>query len=193
MNDKTKLEESVIIIDTSYLNRVVTDLSNHFTKELNKNLPKANLSTILECISLDSGMQDNVKPIQVILIYDKHEDIMSSIYPSDLAGKLSSCEFNSTIGKFLINSYESSDISSKEDFYIESLKLLIDSKDVKKILSVASDDINNDVKEVLKEAPSSMKTYIFGMVPIEGLDCVNWDMIGFAVLKSLGISSEDIN
>ena len=69
---KSKIEfaPNVMLIDASYLDRVGRDMANHFSPIVNRQLPKADLASLLECLALDAGVVLGENTVQVIFIYD---------------------------------------------------------------------------------------------------------------------------
>ena len=53
-NIKIPFSPVVMLIDASYLNKVGQDISNHFAPVVNRDLPKADLAVLLECMALDA-------------------------------------------------------------------------------------------------------------------------------------------
>ena len=57
MEKKIPFAPQVMLIDASYLDRVGCDLAAHFAPIVKRELPKADLAGLLECLALDAGMQ----------------------------------------------------------------------------------------------------------------------------------------
>ena len=55
---------------------------------------------------------------------------------NDLKNELNDVAFKSQLGEFQLNSFEPSDIASLEDFFLESVKLIADSKEVKHMVII---------------------------------------------------------
>ena len=70
MEQKIKFAPNVILIDASYLDQTVKGMSTYFAPLVNRELPEADLPLLLECLSLDAGMQLGDNETQVIFIYD---------------------------------------------------------------------------------------------------------------------------
>ena len=67
MEKKIPFAPVVMLIDASYLDRVGSDMSAHFAPIVNRELPKADLANLLECLALDAGIQLGENEVQVIL------------------------------------------------------------------------------------------------------------------------------
>ena len=74
MEKKIPFAPVVMLIGASYLDRVGSDMSAHFAPIVNRELPKADLANLLECLALDAGIQLGENEVQVIFIYDAGEE-----------------------------------------------------------------------------------------------------------------------
>ena len=88
MANEMNFAETVMLVDAAYLNRVCGDLKKHFSTVLGRELPKADLPVLMECLALDAGLQFGENNIQVLLIYDKESENMSTCQPGDLRQEL---------------------------------------------------------------------------------------------------------
>ena len=68
MEKKIEFAPNVMLIDASYLDRVGCDMAEHFSPILNRELPKADLAALLECLALDAGVVLGDNAVQVIFI-----------------------------------------------------------------------------------------------------------------------------
>ena len=57
MANEMNFAETVMLVDAAYLNRVCGDLKKHFSTVLGRELPKADLPVLMECLALDAGLQ----------------------------------------------------------------------------------------------------------------------------------------
>ena len=123
MEKKIEFAPTVMLIDASYLDRVGRDMAEHFSPILNRELPKADLASLLECLALDAGVVLGDNAVQVIFIYDSAEPRMSFCTPSDLDKELNNVAFKSQLGEFSIYSFQPSDMATCEDLFNEALML----------------------------------------------------------------------
>ena len=100
MEKKIPFAPVVMLIDASYLDRVDSDMSAHFAPIVNRELPKADLANLLECLALDAGIQLGENEVQVIFIYDAGEEKMNFCTPSNLGKELHDVAFKSQLGNF---------------------------------------------------------------------------------------------
>lgn len=193
MTSEIKFAETVILMDATYVDRVVNDLSNHFGKVVGRKLPKADLPVLLECLSLDGGIPLGENAIQVLFIYDEESKKMNALKPSDLEKELNNVAFKSQLGEFVLYSFEPSDMTSRKELFLESLKVVVDAKEVKRVIVVpAEEEYGDKVPEILEKVDGKEKMTVFGMNPPAKQVFYQWEMFGFAVLQSLGIKADEL-
>lgn len=193
MEKKIEFAPTVMLIDASYLDRVGRDMAEHFSPILNRELPKADLASLLECLALDAGVVLGDNAVQVIFIYDSAEPRMSFCTPSDLDKELSNVAFKSQLGEFSIYSFQPSDMATCEDLFNEALMLAGESKDVKRVIAVADEDAyQQKTHTTLNKIKGKDSITLFGMNPPKDVAVYSFEMLGFAVLQSLGIKAEEL-
>lgn len=193
MEQKLKFAPNVMLIDASYLDRTVKGMSTYFAPLVNRDLPKADLPLLLECLALDGSIQLGENEIQVIFVYEPDEGQMKHCAPSDLEKELHNVAFKSQLGEFSLFAFQPSDMASREELFTESLQLAGVSDDVKRIILVPDEDSDlSALKPVLAEIKKKESVTLFGMnPPAFEMGCA-FEMLGFAVLQSLGIRSEEL-
>ena len=139
MTNEIKFADTVILVDVAYVDRVAGDLSKHFGDVVGRKLPKADLPVLLECLSLDSGIPLGENAVQVLFIYDEESKKMDAFQPSDLEKELNNVAFKSQLGEFALYSFEPSDMASREELFLESLRVVVDAKEVKRVISENED------------------------------------------------------
>lgn len=193
MEQKIKFAPNVILIDASYLDQTVKGMSTYFAPLVNRELPKADLPLLLECLSLDAGMRLGDNEIQVIFIYDSAEPALLHCAPSDLEKELHNVAFKSQLGEYSLFAFQPSDMATCEDLFIESLQLAGVSDDVKRLMLVADDNYDAArLKAALGEIKKKENVTLFAMNPPAFETGCAFEMLGFAVLQSLGIRSEEL-
>jgi hypothetical protein len=192
MENKIKFAPNVMLIDASYLDRVTCDLQAHFAPIVNRELPKADLAVLLECLALDAGMKLGNNEIQVIFIYESGEGRLEGLTPSDLGKELHGMAFKSELGEFALYAFQPSDLATREELFIESLQLAGEFKEMQCLAAVADEDgYGNRLKEVIGEMKCRNKLTVFGMNPPAYEASHRFEMLGFAILQALGIRSEE--
>ena len=118
---------------------------------------------------------------------------MDAFNPSDLQKELNDVAFKSELGEFQLNSFEPSDMANREEFYLESVKLIADAKEVKQLMLVPSEEEYADkLPEILKKVDGKDTIHLFGMNPQVDVTNYQWDMIGYAILEALGVRPDEI-
>jgi hypothetical protein len=196
MNKEIQFEEIVMLLDATYLDALAGQLRTALAPRLGRKLPAVDLSTLLECMALDGGirpLEDEAQPrrIQALFIYDQQSPRLSHLQPADLKNELNDKAFRSLLGEFVLNSYPSSEFATRTDFYLEALKLMTDSKEVKQILALPDEACSDAVKAELKKgtkASTPKESKIFGFRPI---DSPMFETVVFAMARALGMKSEE--
>ena len=192
-NNELKFAEKVILIDAAYINKVTKDLSQHFGQVIGRELPKADLAIFLECVAMDAAIQPGGNVLQVLFVYDKNESKMDAFNPSDLKKELNDVAFKSQLGEFQLNAFEPSEMADKETFFLESVRLIADAKEVKHLVVVPSESEYGDkLPEIFDKVDGKESIHVLGMNPPVSSDKYQWEMLGYAVLQALGIRSDEI-
>ena len=193
INNELKFAEKVILIDAAYINKVTKDLSQHFGQVIGRELPKADLAIFLECVAMDAAIQPGDNVLQVLFVYDKNESKMDAFNPSDLKKDLNDVAFKSQLGEFQLNAFEPSEMADKETFFLESVRLIADAKEVKHLVVVPSESEYGDkLPEIFDNVDGKESILVLGMNPPAPSDKYQWEMLGYAVLQALGIRSNEI-
>ena len=193
INNELKFAEKVILIDAAYINKVTKDLSQHFGQVIGRELPKADLPIFLECVAMDAAIQPGDNVLQVLFVYDKNESKMDAFNPGDLKKELNDVAFKSQLGEFQLNAFEPSEMADKETFFLESVRLIADAKEVKHLVVVPSESEYGDkLPEIFDKVDGKESIHVLGMNPPAPSDKYQWEMLGYAVLQALGIRSDEI-
>lgn len=193
MTNEMKFAETVMLVDAAYMDRVAGDLAKHFGEVVGRELSKADLPILLECLSLDAGVSLGENAIQVLFVYDEESKQMRAFQPSDLAKELNNVAFKSQLGEFTLYSFEPSDMATREDLFLESLKVVADAKEVKRVIVVpAEEEYGDKVPAILNKVDGKEKMTVFGMNPPSGEAAYQWEMFGFAILQALGIKADEL-
>lgn len=193
MTNEIKFADTVILMDAAYVDRVAGDLSKHFSEVVDRKLPKADLPVLLECLSLDGGIPLGENAIQVLFVYDEESKSMGAFHPSNLEKELNNVAFKSQLGEFALYSFEPSDMASREDLFLESLKVVVDAQEVKRVIVVpAEEEYGDKVPAILNKVEGKEKMTVFGMNPPAVEVAYQWEMLGFAILQSLGIKADEL-
>lgn len=192
-NNELKFAEKVILIDAAYINKVTADLSRHFSEVIGRALPKADLPIFLECVAMDAAVQPGNHTLQVLFVYEKGCAKMDAFNPGDLKKELNDVAFKSQLGEFQLNAFEPSDMADKESFFLESVKLIADAKEVKHLVVIPSEtEYGDKLPEIFDKVDGKETIHVLGMNPPAPSKAFQWEMLGYAVLQALGIRSDEI-
>ena len=192
-NNELKFAEKVLLIDAPYIDKVTADLSQHFSQVIGRELPKADLPIFLECVAMDAAVQPGEHVLQVLLVYDKNHTKLNAFNPSDLKKALNDVAFKSQLGEFQLNTFEPSDMADRESFFLESVKLVADAKEVKHLVVIPSEtEYGDKLPEIFEKVDGKDSIHVLGMNPPASSKHFQWEMMGYAVLQALGIRSDEI-
>lgn len=193
MEKKIPFAPVVMLIDATYLDRVGCDMTAHFAPIVNRELPKADLANLLECLALDAGVQLGENEVQVIFIYEAGEEKMKFCTPSLLNKELHNMAFKSQLGEFSLYAFQPSDMATREYLFIESLQLAGESKDVRRFIIVPDEDgYGKRIGDYINKVEGKESITVFGMNPPAYEGDYSFEMLGFPVLQSLGIRAEEL-
>ncbi|MGL4518351.1 MAG: DUF6621 family protein [Phocaeicola sp.] len=193
MKDEIKFDETVLLLDAAYLDRVVGDLSKHFSKVLERTLPKSDLPLLLECIALDAGVTLGKNALQVIFLYDAESKLMKNIQPMDFEKELHGMAFQSQLGEFTLSAFDATELASREALFLETVSLLEESADAKRLVLVPSEEEYGELlPAVLNKMEKKEKIVLLGMNPLSDVISFEWEMLGYAILQSLGVKADEI-
>ena len=192
-NNELKFAEKVILVDAIYINKVTTDLRQHFSQVIGRELPKADLPIFLECVAMDAAIQPGDHTLQVLFVYEKGWTKMDVFNPGDLKKELNDVAFKSQLGEFQLNAFEPSDMADREAFFLESVKLIADAKEVKHLVVIPSEtEYGDKLPEIFEKVDGKESIHVLGMNPPAPSKNFQWEMLGYAVLQALGIRSDEI-
>ena len=193
MNDNMKFANTVLLIDVAFIEDVASDFRRHFSALLGRELPKADLALFLECIALEAGVRSADNSIQVLFIYNSAHKSLNSFHPSSLDKELNNVAFKGNLGEFSLLSFQPSDMVTSDELFMESMKVVLDSAEVKNAIVVPPLQLSNDdISEVLAKVDGKENVVFFGMKPMEFPSSVKWETIGYALMKALGIKADEL-
>lgn len=198
MNDNfsnEKWSENVIIADAEYIDKVAFDLTVNFERMIGRRIPKADTARWIDCVALDGGLRAGDNSTQVIFIHDGKSTGMANFAPGDYAGELDGKAFRDNLGEFVISSLPVEEgMTTKEDLFIESLEIICNSKDTKRIMIIPNAEaIYDRVKETVKKylCDDNKRVTVFAMQPMPGGD-FRQEILGYSLMQALGIRADEI-
>ena len=181
MAENVKLAENVILVDVAYFNDVVKDLKRYFELQLGRPLQNIYVEEWASYLALDSGIRDKDNNIEVLFVHDSQTN------------KLLHC------GEFTFTSVSSEGLVPRANLYLDLLNIALNSADVKRLMLVPFiDDYGAKLMEVLDEylrnadTENSKGLFLFNMdEPAHPLGC-KWDLLGYSMMRALGIKAEEL-
>jgi len=192
MEEDIKMAETVMLIDASFLNFVTEDIKNNFEKMLKRELQDMDLSHLFTYIALDAGISEGKNEVQIFFIYDNDSACLLHAQPSDLKKELNNVAFSNEFGEFCFNTFQPEDMASREELYLESLKVLVDAKEVKRIIVLSfNEEYGEKVRTILKKAEEK-ELIQFRMNEPERNTDYRWEMLAYPVMQALGIRGDEL-
>lgn len=196
MNQKVKLEDTVILIDTVFYNFLVTDIKNHFEKQLNRALEVIDLPTLTTYLSLDMGLCAGDNTVQLLWLYTKQISDLQFTKPSSLKLDLDGKAFQNEVGEFLMASVSTEDLVPIGELYVEVLQMALESENVKKIALIADyssyKDMLNKVLSDNEEKLKEKEVIFFNMGEVQKMENVRKEILAYPLMQALGIKADDL-
>ncbi|MCK9179959.1 MAG: V-type ATPase subunit [Bacteroides sp.] len=196
MNQKVKLEDTVILIDTVFYNFLVTDIKNHFEKQLNRALEVIDLPTLTTYLSLDMGLCAGDNTVQLLWLYTKQISDLQFTKPSSLKSDLDGKAFQNEVGEFLMASVSTEDLVPIGELYVEVLQMALESENVKKIALIADYSSYKDMlNKVLSDNKGKLKekeVVFFNMGEVQKMENVRKEILVYPLMQALGIKADDL-
>lgn len=192
--DSSKWSENVILVDADYVDSVAFDLTVNFERMIGRRIPKADMARWIDCVALDGGIREGSHETQVVLIHGKRRTQMENFAPGDYAGELDGKAFRDTLGEFQLSALPvEDDVTTAADLFIESLEVISNSKEVKRIMVIPdAEKIYDRVRETLRQVDDEEKRVtVFAMQPMAGGN-FRQEILGYSLMQALGIRADEI-
>ncbi len=191
--DSSKWSENVILVDADYVDRVAFDLTVNFERMIGRRIPKADMARWIDCVALDGGIREGNNETQVVLIHAKRRTQMENFTPSDYDGELDGKAFSDTLGEFQFSALPvEDDVTTAADLFIESLEVISNSKEVKRIMVIPdAEKIYDRVRETLRRVDEEKRVTVFAMQPTTGGN-FRQEILGYSLMQALGIRADEI-
>lgn len=187
-----ELPATVAVIDAAFLNLVITDVKRHFEKVLNRPLQEIDLSLLTTYLALDSGITEGDNDVQILFVYDKESTRLVHCQPSDMVNELNGIAFKSIYGEYSFATVTSEGMVSRADLFLDLLSIVSDSADVKKMIVLSfNEEYGKKVTEALCKVKGK-EIYQFRMNEPETPVNYKWDILAFAIMRSLGIKANEL-
>lgn len=191
--ENIKFTDTLLLIDVAFIENVASDFRRHFSSILSRELPKADLALFLECLYLEADVKSEENSIQVIFIYDSENDELKSFNPSSLKNEIENMAFKSNLGEFSLFCFQPSDMVTRDELFKESMKVVLDSADVKNAIIIPSEEISDEeLSNVVSKVDGKDNITLFGMNTVTLPSNAKWETMGYALMKSLGIRADEL-
>lgn len=190
-----KWSENVIVADADYIDKVAFDLTVNFERIIGRRIPPADMSQWAVCVALDGGLRPGKHETQVVLIHDRKNTQIDNFVPSTYATQLNSQAFSDAqMGEFFFADVATGEFAGNGATMLEILRNLLQHSEVKRIV-IVPDDSDEDtmmaLRTVLRSADDDKRITMLAMQPLTGFDC-RQEILGYSIMKALGIKSEEI-
>lgn len=187
-----KWKPNVILADADFIDSVAFNLIVNFERMIGRRIPQADLARWIDCIALDGGLREGDNETQVVLIHRKETAQLKNFTPGNLAADLDGKAFKDNLGEFLISTIAiENELPSGDDLFVESLKVISNAAEVKRLMVVAADDDYAMVKDVLRHADDEKRITVFSMQPMPGGN-FRQEILGYSLMNALGIKSSEL-
>ena len=192
MNEE-KWTENVILADADHVDNVAFDLTVNFERMLGRRIPQADMAQWAECVALDGGLREGEHEVQVILIHKNQNKQMKNFVPGNYDEELNGKAFRGRLGEFTITAVQTEEMVSKADLLLDTLHLICQQKEVKRLMVIAPDEMMDGVRQILRRLDSdNRRTTVFTMQPTQG-GSFRQELLGYSLMAALGISAKEID
>ena len=182
----------MILADGDYIDKVAFNLIVNFERMIGRRIPPADTARWIDCIALDGGLRPGGNNTQVVIIHGKGKDRLENFNPGSYGGELDGKAFSDSLGEFCISALPVEDIVTREGMFLDTVELLLQSKEVKRMMIVVDEsDIYNKVKALLDRAGDDKRITMFAMQPMPGGN-FKQEILGYSLMSALGINSDEI-
>ena len=185
----TKGNEYVILVDADHVDKVAFDLIVNFERMLERRIPQADMARWLECVALDGGVREGHHQIQVVLLHKQTK--MENFIPGTME-ELDGKAFSGELGEFQISCVPVEDLTTMDALFADSLQILANAVEVKRLMVVGDDVYYNKVREALHKADPDKHITVFSMQPMQSGQ-FRQEILGYSLMAALGIRSEELN
>ena len=191
-----KWSENVIIADADYIDNVAFDLIVNFERMINRRIQSADMAQWAVCVALDGGLREGEHETQVVLIHDKKTMAMKNFSPAHFEKDLNARAFrDEKLGEFILSSYPTEEkMVSKDDFLVDVARTVCNAKEVKRVMIIPNSedgDAYDQLRDMLRKVDDEKRITLFAMQPLPGGN-FRQEILGYSLMKALGISAEEI-
>jgi len=197
MQNSVKWSENVILVDADYTDKVAFDLIVNFERILGRRIPQADLARWIDCLALDGGVREGEHETLVVLIHSKQRQRLENFAPADYESELNGKAFKDHLGEFTITALPVEEMVSADNFFLETVQLVLAQKDVRRVMIVPNaEHIYNKVSDAIHKMDDDddhpKRVTVFTMEPKTGGN-FRQEILGYSLMAALGIRGEEIS
>ena len=191
--ENVRWSKNVVLVDGDYVDSVAFNLIVNFERMIGRRIPKADTARWIDCIALDGGMRGDDNETQVVFIHSKKRTMLDNFTPGDYVSELDGKAFRDNLGEFLMSSLPVEDDVNGGDLFVESLGVICNSADVKRVMVIPNAETSWDsVRNALRYVDDENKRVtVFAMQPMTGGN-FRQEILGYSLMSALGISADEI-
>lgn len=192
---QVRLSENIILADADYIDYVAFQLIVQFERMIGRSIPQADLCRWLMNIALDGGLRADGEQheTQVVLVHEKKK--LENFIPCDFVSELNGKAFKDEgLGEFLITCVETGKIVGKDEYMLETLRLVSNHDEVKRLMIVPDSERGNiydRVRQDLRAGSDDRRVTLFAMQPMQGGN-FRQEILGYSLMNALGIKAEEL-
>ena len=188
----SKWTENVILVDAEHVDKVAFDLIVNFERMLGRRIPQADMARWIDCVALDGGVREGEHETLVVFIHDKERRQLENFTPAVYDKELDGQAFRDHLGEFSISALPVEAVTTKADFFIDTLQLVCAQKEVRRVMVIPGDSLIPAVRQTLNRIDDDNKRItIFAMQPLQGGN-FRQEILGYSLMAAMGIRSEEI-
>lgn len=181
----------VVLVDADYLDRVAADLTLNFGRMIGRSIAKADLCHWLDCVLLDGALRPGHNEVQVHMLHAKQKAALEYFQPSRFDEDLNGLSFDDNLGHFSLFAFPVEDVVRSDEFFLQSLTMLADAAEVKKLLVVGdTQSYGKDMVDICQNTDGKDIT-LFAMEPVMGQG-FKTEILGYSLMSAMGISADEL-
>ena len=191
MENKIELPENVILSDAAYLNFDIEDLRGYIEQVLKRDVQQIDVAQLISYLALDADYTEGDTTTQVMFVYDEQSEHLAHCLPSSLKAELDGVAFKSPWGEFVFASVPTAEMTTRADLFIDLLQIVLDSKDVKRMLVISHEEYADQVRPLLQTA-GAKDAIQFTMQEPEQDAAFRCELLPFPIMQAMGIRGDEL-
>lgn len=181
----------VVLVDADYLDRVAADLTLNFGRMIGRSIAKADLCHWLDCVLLDGALRPGHNEVQVHMLHAKQKAALEHFQPSRFDEDLNGLSFDDNLGHFSLFAFPVEDVVRSDEFFLQSLTMLADAAEVKKLLVVGDTQSYGKGMVDICQNTDDKDITLFAMEPVMGQG-FKTEILGYSLMSAMGISADEL-